>query len=324
MTNHPGKIILIKGKAGLGNRLLSAATGLLYGRLTGRKVYVDWSDETYSDHGENAFSSFFQVEGLHTRLPDLHGCSVAPAVWDGHLDESASVRVETVSPGQHGSKSLQRFSIDIRRRDYPQDVLVLCRYMHGLRSLSRHFSGEYACLNRLSTEQLLSELLSEFVCAAPVRDAVEDFARQHFHRPTIGVHIRHMDRSCGLQPFLRHLDALRKRMPTSIVFLATDDNELNTILRDRYSACMTDKWYPTAGNSLHQNKECLDRRQNGIEALIDLYLLARCGYLIYPGSSTFSWVARMFSTNPEARFYDIERYQPRARIRQWIRNWLYS
>ncbi len=315
---------MIKGKAGMGNRLLSVATGLLYGRITGRKVFVDWSDETYSNRNENAFGAFFHVNDIHSEVPDFSGKRIAPAIWDGHLDESASVRVESVTPGQHGSDSLRQYSVDIRNTNYAEDVLIFCRYTHGMKTLRRHFADAFSRLKKHSNANILSGLFSEFICTDIIQTKVDTFANQNFHAPTIGIHIRHMDRSCGLQPFLKRVEALRKRIPQSTVFLATDDAELNTIFQNRFGACMTDKWYPRSGNSLHQNNECPDRTENGIEALVDMYLLAKCDYLIYPGSSTFSWVASLLSTNPSAVFMDIEQYNPKARIKRWIRDWLYT
>jgi len=43
------KYVLIKGKEGLGNRILSALTGILYAEISGRKIYIDWSDDVYSN-----------------------------------------------------------------------------------------------------------------------------------------------------------------------------------------------------------------------------------------------------------------------------------
>jgi hypothetical protein len=48
---RPATFLLVKGRASLGNRILSALTGILYARLTGRRLLVDWRDEVYSDDG---------------------------------------------------------------------------------------------------------------------------------------------------------------------------------------------------------------------------------------------------------------------------------
>ena len=48
------KYLIVKGLAGLGNRMLSALTGILYARLSGRRLIIDWRDPTYSSDGSNA------------------------------------------------------------------------------------------------------------------------------------------------------------------------------------------------------------------------------------------------------------------------------
>ena len=53
------KYLLVKGTAGLGNRLLFLLSALLYARLTERLLVVDWCDQTYSDDGTNAFPLLF-------------------------------------------------------------------------------------------------------------------------------------------------------------------------------------------------------------------------------------------------------------------------
>ena len=53
------KYLLVKGTAGLGNRLLFLLSALLYARLTERLLVVDWCDSTYSNDGSNAFPLLF-------------------------------------------------------------------------------------------------------------------------------------------------------------------------------------------------------------------------------------------------------------------------
>ena len=53
--------VLVKGKAGLGNRMMSAMNGILYAMLSGRRLVVDWSDFTYSNDHTNVFPKLFTV-----------------------------------------------------------------------------------------------------------------------------------------------------------------------------------------------------------------------------------------------------------------------
>ena len=55
---------------------------------------------------------------------------------------------------------------------------------------------------------------------------------------------------------------------------------------------------------IHQSRACLDRLQNGVEALVDLYLLAECDYLVGDSTSAFAKVAGLLSAAPASRRYD--------------------
>jgi hypothetical protein len=43
----------------MGNRMLCAASGLIWARAVGRACFVDWRDDAYSREGENSLFHFF-------------------------------------------------------------------------------------------------------------------------------------------------------------------------------------------------------------------------------------------------------------------------
>ncbi len=103
----------MKAKGGLGNRMLCAATGLAYGLLTGRRVLVDWSDEAYSNAGENAFPRYFNCGQSDGDLEAISGRSIRPSVWIDHLDQSVSDMVHRYDPTKNKSfRILRKYSID--------------------------------------------------------------------------------------------------------------------------------------------------------------------------------------------------------------------
>ena len=55
---------------------------------------------------------------------------------------------------------------------------------------------------------------------------------------------------------------------------------------------------------IHQSRACPDRLQNGVEALVDLYLHAECDYLVGDSTSAFAKVAGLLSAAPASRRYD--------------------
>src|SRR5574341_1361148 len=146
------KFLLVKGIAGLGNRILSALIGILYARLTGRRLLVDWSDHYYSNDGSNVFHRFFQCSLCSPTDEIPNTDSVSPRIWRGYLNESAwNMRKRYGNINDLGT--WQKFSIDLTKLDYQEDVLVMWTYDEKAMDLLRgHFKDEFKGLAKASTE----------------------------------------------------------------------------------------------------------------------------------------------------------------------------
>ncbi len=322
---NPDLYFCAKGKAGLGNRMLAGITGWLYSQLSGRIFVPDWSDFTYSNDGTNVFHQLFECEGSVATLPDLAETSVAPPIWVGHLDKQASHMIDATDPRDHDSAAAWRkYSIDLGRLDYPERYAMFWSYTQHIKLLRKHFTGAWAEWARLSDEQIIARVLQRHILlSAGIRAQVDAFKAANLPGEIIGVHVRYMDRKASIHDFLKHIDKLHAKRPDAVVFLATDNKEAEDLIRGRYPRVVTTpKWFPEGGISMHQNPECPDRTNNAIEALIDMYLLAECDYLIFPGSSTFSKIASLISKMPRAQMIDIERYNPRIRIKRFVKSLL--
>jgi hypothetical protein len=62
---RPRKLLLVKGLAGFGNRIHAALSGIVYARMTRRRLVVDWRDDVYSDDGTNVFPRYFDCAEAH-------------------------------------------------------------------------------------------------------------------------------------------------------------------------------------------------------------------------------------------------------------------
>jgi len=315
--------VVVKGKAGMGNRMLCALTGLLYAQLSGRRLIIDWSDFTYSNDGSNAFFRYFQSPLCDPDWAIPPTEAVWPEIWQGRLSESANNLLDDLDPDKHAKPTIYRkYSFDVGRLDYPQDVLVMWCFSHLIPRLRRHFPSKLPELVRLSDIQILTKLLNEqMTLADDLQQRVDGLAAELIEPGTIGVHVRFMDRRTSLQSFLREVDRLKEQTPEAPIFLATDNAEAQRVFRERYDKVrVTEKWFPEGGVSMHQNQECPDREVNAIEALTDMYLLARCSALVYPSSSTFSWISRLVSGLPEGQVIDVERRDPVIRAKKLARS----
>jgi hypothetical protein len=323
------KFLLVKGLAGLGNRMLSALTAILYARLSGRRLIIDWSDPTFSKNGSNAFLEFFicPTNGPTDEIPVTD--SVNPSVWRHRLSASAtSMR----TPYKNLTEFWQNTSIDLKKLDYDEDILILWLYHEKVTLLRDHFKGAYEEYIRMSNEAILTRLLREDLLPHPrIQTKVNEFKHKEFTGKTVGVHIRYTDHRASLLAILDKLNTLLRLEPGLQVFLATDNIQIKKMFEENYPGVITTPhWYPKPGSRIHNNLACPDRLESGIESLVDLYLLAECDYLIIDTSSTFSYVAKLLTNAQKSHVFDVAKggkLTPGVRQLSWrlmLRLGLYS
>jgi hypothetical protein len=319
---NSNKFLLVKGRAGLGNRIQGVLNGILYARLTGRRLIVDWGDFYYSDDGSNVFHRFFECSlcGSTDEIP--YTDSVSPSIWRGHLRESSYDMGRPYGINRNPDKIQEKFSIDLTKLDYQEDVLVMLTFRQQVDLLRSYFEGRLKEFSQLSKKEILSKLLREDLILHPqIRERVNQFKINNFSRKTVGVHIRYSDHRTSLWSIIRRLNSLLKSETNLQIFLATDNIKIKNMFENSYSDVITTShWYPISGLILHGNKSCPDLVESGIEALVDLYLLAECDYLIIDTSSTFSYVASLLTKVPFSNVFNVRqggKGPPRLRRLIW-------
>ena len=309
------KYLLVKGRAGLGNRLQSLLTGILYARLSGRRLLVDWSDGTYADRGVNAFPRLFQCPLYDPTVPIPETDSVSPAVWRGCLGlSSLELQRRCQPPGS--PNDWQRYSIDLGKLDYPETVVVFYTFAQKIHLLRPHFPAGRPAMARMEVDDILRELLrDELFLSGEIGRRIDEFARSHFQPPTIGVHVRYSDRRVDLLLIRRKLDALTRRRPDQQIFLATDNSEIKRVFEAEYrNVITTPKWYADPGRPMHGASP--DRVESAIEALVDLHLLARCDRLVLDSRSTFAYLVKLLTLTPASRVADVRHGTFATRVRR--------
>lgn len=316
------KYVVVKGIAGLGNRLLCVLTAILYARLTRRRLLVDWRDRAYSDNGANAFHQYFLCKLCDPRDEIPATDSVRPVIWRGHLRDSAASIEKQHAEASGIPEMWRKFSVDLSQTNYAEDVLVMWSYYAQIDELRQHFRGEFKSLRRASTTAILRDLMQEYLVLHPaIQQRVDCFRAERFNGKTVGVHVRYTDKKTRLAEIQQRLEALLQREPELQIFLATDSLKVHNLFVSRYARVVsTTKWYPTSGISMHQNPKCPDRNEEGASALVDLYLLASCDYLIVDESSSFSYLATLLTNAQAARVINVQKYRavpPRVRHMVW-------
>ena len=303
------KFLLVKGRAGFGNRMLSALTGIAYARLTDRKLLVDWSDDLYSVDGSNVFHRFFQCS-LYSPTDDIPATdSVRPSIWRGHLRESCIAMQKRNAPDTTGRSWWELSSIDLTKLDYPEDVVVMWTVVEKVDLFRNHLSATFREFEGATKQAILTTLLREHLILQPeIRRRVAHFKGNHFGKATVGVHVRYSDHRTHLWAILKALNTLLKREPNLQIFLSTDNIAVKEMFEESYPTVITTPhWYPPPGLSLTQTWARPIRAEQGIEALVDLYLLAECEYLIIDTSSSFSYVASHLTRAPRSHIFNVKR-----------------
>jgi hypothetical protein len=305
------KYVLVKGNAGLGNRLYAVLTGALYARLSGRRLLVDWTDRQYSNNGADVFKRFFVARctgvGIddHDDIPDTD--SVNPWMWRGHLRTSASEMLMSHAPeALNDPLAGLIFSFDPSRLDHDEELLVMWSYNPLINQMRRHFRGARTAWRRLDELAMLRHLMHDTLELHPsIAGRIADIRRGWGNGPLIGVHVRHTDKRTNLRQIKARLAACHRQFPEAGIFLATDNGQVEQDFRRDYAGLLTaPKWYPTSGR-LHGREECSDRSQNLAEALIDLYLLAGCEHRIINGSSSLGYLAQVVGLTPPRTVVDV-------------------
>jgi hypothetical protein len=308
------KYILVKGSSGLGNRILAAATAILYGQITQRKVIIDWSDGSYSENGVNVFHIYFQNSSIAT-LQDLPITdSVYPQIWQGNLHRPfGALKNELQLQGYSD------MSFDVKKIYYSEEILVFCSYNSKIHEMRELFINDFTYLKKMTNPEILKIIISQnFKLQFDLRERVEQFKKQHFSNYNIGVHIRYSDMKISLDQLYQQVVKVQQKYKKANIFLATDSQKILQDFQNTYdNVIVTDKWFSPSGQRLHQNwDECPDKIENGRQALLDLYLLAECDSLIFSSQSSFGYVASLLSKSN--KLYDLEKPSQMEKIREKI------
>jgi hypothetical protein len=285
---------------------------MLYADMTGRKLCIDWTDEIfYGLNGKNGFTQLFDAPRVLKAESIMDFDSVTPVAWRGNLRRSVSEfidererKTDREEPDTY-PRIAAKYTINIGCLNYSERVAVRWAWNDELWRLRPHFKGAHAAWAELSDEEILRKLAQRLVFAPIVLGRAEEFRRREFGQVTIGMHIRYTDRKNSYAKYDSIASRILHNHPGASVFLATDNKAVEDDLRSRYPRLIAmPKWYAPPGTPLHRTKECPDALERSVEALIEMYLLSRCDYLIYDCTSTYGVMARLFSQAPPEKVWN--------------------
>ncbi|WP_295513083.1 NodZ family protein [uncultured Sulfitobacter sp.] len=314
------KILLIKGKGGLGNRILSAVCGLVYARLTDRTPVIDWRDGSYAPIGTNAYPLLFNTPITQSADAfDAFSGPVSPQIWAGNLQLTPQEMIEKYAPHSHSNPlGYRKFCVDLGRLNTSDDVAVFWSYLPKFRRIAHHLRRHPEFAGK-SERQIVADCLGQFFTPNDhvLGQVTENAAR--LSKPSIGVHIRYTDRKIPLGPIKTTLRKMVRQLPDASIFLATDNADVQAQMASKFSGVhFIDKYLPADGSRLHWPTSDIAKLEEAENALIDMWLLSRCDHLIYSRHSTFSVTSSYLGNIPTSRLHDVDRLTASVVAKRWI------
>ena len=305
------KYLIVKGSGGggLGDRIRSVLTGIIYAKITQRTIYIDWSDAMLVPDNRNIFNHLFHLKDVdhvsHCPVSD----DVFPPVWRGKLHASLDDQYQASELLSWDRQAvIEQFSFDQQKLDYSQQILVMWEF-DQLDKFSFHYSEE-------SGNALMRAVAADYlVVNKPIRQAIQKFKQLAFlsHEIIIAVHIRATNEfkqqksAVKLEGYISQIKHCMRGLPDQTVnghvkiFLATDNSDVEYQLQAEFPGQLVtrEKWFAAPGERIHFNKQCPDAEESLRDAIIEIYLLAESNYLIYQYNSSFGMVADYFFIHNE-------------------------
>ncbi len=306
------KYTIIKGKGGMGNRMLCAASGILWSKIVDREVYVDWRDGAYAPNNENSFFYFFHNNEVKKNPPVITQ-DIFPEIWYKHENFSVTKMLSLYDPKKFKSWTIhKKYSINPRKIDDLNQVVVFWHHIGFFEQLAGIARKKIPEFHQVSLKNIIKKtIVDSLSLRRSIKEEISTFKMKEWDVNMIGVHVRYTDRKVNVGNILKSIDKIINDKKKYTIFLCTDSKKIEDLFIQKYSRIVsTKKWLPQEGASMHYNSLCPDLVQNGREALIDMYLLSECDYLVYSNRSTFSQISHTISNLPNQNVIDVDQFSP--------------
>lgn len=312
-----GKYVLVKGVAGLGNRLITIASAIEYAQTNDRKIIVDWTDGFFAPKGVNAFEILFQSELVSTKIPDdFHNMSFYPECAK-KLPEQYEIYdyFSIVQPSnRYIRKTLSLFNritrIRVRQHWETKRLEIFkereCFEFGG--ELPRGLQEEvvlFADYIPMYSKEILRNCIKT---SDSIETDINKFIQDNKLEKGVGVHIRATDKKShkNCLVFIKRLQKFVSKNEIQKIYLATDNPDIEAKFREVFvdRLCTWPKFLPKveSGGIHHWAKECGEDDtivRMARESVIDMFMLSKMEYLFYQKGSTFSEISSVFHHNQD-------------------------
>lgn len=258
------KYLVLKGCAGLGNRLLTIKDAILYAKANKRTLYIDWSDGWHLNKNQNSFYIYFDLIGVD------YIKSIAPII--NAYNNGATTYPKSLTTDDLNQDIYSNFYFKIRKPNkyishyfsYLENTnwayLVRNRFWYRINKNNNNpFKRLYTSIN--STNKFLfgsllhttkreenivlytdfgtfensDEIFKYIKLKDEYIDRFTNFAVSQYLNNRIGIHIRYTDKrpTTSLEHLFNMIDTIY--LPKSQgIFLSTDNPEIEELFRQRY------------------------------------------------------------------------------------------
>lgn len=277
--------IIVKGVAGLGNRLYTVASAIDEAERLHARIFVDWMDGQIAPSSTNQFYSYFELP------PELIATIPSSAEEIGWGIYDVYLHSRRYSPTLF--RILKRLGVAKRNELWLR------------KTAASQFPKKVPCIqDKISRGPsgliLLFDFLPPYVSINAARSIrpnnhLEELLRDRLPpdiSSRIAIHIRNTDKRppASIDDFMSRI---KEQYPAEKFFLATDDIEIRDKFAQQSVEVFTlgkDLPIPKLGKGIHQLRDLDDFERNVLfeNSLIDFFALDRCKTLMYQGNSSFS------------------------------------
>lgn len=322
MNRKAEKYLVLRGCAGLGNRLFTFLYALQFAKSACRVLVVDWRDGQFHFPGKNAFGHAFSMDGVRS-IDEFNpkGLSVYPC--KEFLKGNGIYDVANYKFGYTGKLKFLftnifngRFSRWVSSWHLKSDrgSLLLAPFRNTFMEM-----GERIHSNRSEDVVVFTEFFPSIskimgfdairlnnVMSKKVNDFIDEY---NLKEGTIGVHVRYSDKKPTKQ-LLGLKSAIEKKLKNfDQIFLSTDSQYIEMEIK---------AWFPDkvvvqpktllsdSAIGLHQGAFRSQNHSLAVvlfeESIIDMWSLSACSALFYQGNSSFSLMSHYLRDDKSLSF----------------------
>lgn len=315
------KFLLLKGCAGLGNRLLTLICAAEYAKSTKRTLIIDWNDGLYFPNDFNFFNEYFKLNGIDYLAPHKNQLkelfekepgSFYPVNFKNepekdlyedfvHTIHPLALKAHAKLPKVGVFEKLGGIWIDNKsgNRKVKKDLFSYLTYCMSKNSFPvggnfvKKKNQDVVVFADYTPVVSNESILNLFELQRDISEKISSIANNLNLNECVGIHVRSTD----LKPtkaISTLIEKIKKDFPNEPIFLATDNPSVQQSFNENFKDVrVLAKNLPEESElGSHQthlkDQKYLNAKEIFENGLIDMILLSKVKNLIFQGNSTFS------------------------------------